>query len=648
MKQIFLLFIFILIPLKANFLFSIPLYLQLEYNDQDYIPIILKGNIDAEQLAESGCRILSQMDEFTTAKINLEDFAKLQEITDLTIYSAKPDKPLLDESTSDLMSGDNYTGCNADAVQAAGIDGTGVIVGILDYYPLNWKHEDFHTTGWNTDDLRVLYIWNQQDDSGTHPTGFDFGSEYAKADLMADNGPLINSGSHGTGCTGIAVGDGSASGTGNPRMGMAPGADIIYVHKIWDDTGTINAIAYFQNKANELNRPIVISYSGGTRYGFADGSDPVSQAFNSFCENGRLAAVACGNYYTTTDHALGTTIFGSPTNGINFTIDNYTNSGSEPFDDLVDIVFFYKQGDNFDITVTDPGSNSYETTVLDDDESFDTAYGKLIIYHNDDASVEVVVTDEVGVVSVGDNWTIALSVPDAGYDDEGGNWSSWIYEKNITAHFTTFNTSDITLNIYSSGQDCISVAGHSKTSGSIYSGSSAGLTFDSRQKPEISAPTYAYTADNLSTNSYSSLGGTSGAAPHAAGALALILQRFPSITPEQARSQLTDYAFTDTHTAAYGTEPNKRFGYGKLNAFRAVFPQLDAPENIQIELLNNNTEIRISWDNEGFEYKIYSSADSAADFPGESWTLETTVTNDNEVTLSNNFDAKRFFIVTVD
>ncbi len=620
----------------------------MEYKDQDYIPIILKGNINEEQLLESGCRILSETEEFTTARIKVENLIKLQKITDLTIYPAKPDEPLLDESTSDRMSGDNFAGCNADAAQVTGIDGTGVIVGILDYYSLNWKHDDFNATGWDTEDLRVLYIWNQNDDSGAHPTGFDFGSEYTKADLMADNGPLINSGSHGTGCTGIAAGDGSASGIENPRMGMAPGADIIYVHKIWDDAGTLNAITYFQNKANELNRPIVISFSGGTKYGFPDGSDLVSLAFDNFCENGRLAAVACGNYYTTTDHALGTATFGNSTTNLNFTIDSYTNSGSEPFDDLVDIVFFYKQGDNFDVTVTDPGSNSYETTVLDEDESFDTAYGKLHIFHNDDASLEVVVTDEVGIVTVGDNWIIDLSVSNASYDDEGGNWTSWVYEKNITAHFTTYNTSDITLNLYSTGQDCISVAGHSKSNGSIYSGSSAGLTFDDRQKPEISAPTYAYTADNIAVNSYSSLGGTSGAAPHAAGALALMLQRFPNLSPEQARSQLADYAFTDIYTSAYGTEPNKRFGYGKLNAFRSVFPQLAAPENVQIELINNDTEIKISWNNEGYEYMVYSNSDPAAEFPGESWTLETTVSDANEVILTNIFEENKFFVVTID
>jgi len=645
-KEIKIFFVFLIYIISLNSI-SIPLYLQMEYEDNRYIPLILKGSVKNDLLERSGCRILSQTEEFTTVQIAQENLSLLT-ASDLIINPAKPDEPLLDQSTSDLINVDNYVGCNADAVQSAGFDGSGIIVGILDYYPLNWKHDDFNTSGWDTDDLRVLYIWNQQDDSGTHPAGFNFGSEYSKEDLMIDNGPLINSGSHGTGCTGITAGDGSGSGVGDPRKGMAPGSDIIYVHKIWDSTGTINAMTYFQNKANELNRPIVISFSGGTKYGFPDGSDDVSQAVDNFCGEGRLMAIAGGNYYTTTDHALGTTTFGNSTNDISVTVDSYTNTGSGEFDDLVEAIFFFKQGDNFDVTVTDPGLTNYNTTVLDDDEVFDTAFGRLLINHNEDASIEVVVTDSVGIITLDDTWLIELIVPDSSFDDEGGNWSAWIYEKNITAHFDTHNTSDITLNIFASAQQCIGVAAHSKTSGSMMSYSSSGLTYDGRQKPEISAPTSAYTANNSGSTTYSALGGTSGACPHAAGTLTLMLQRFPDLTPDIARSLLTDYAFTDTQTAAYGTEPNKRYGYGKLNAFRSVFPQLDAPENIQIEFQNNNTEIRISWDNEGFEYKVYSCNTPDTDFPGENWTLETSVTDIGEVILPYNLEEKRFFIVTVD
>lgn len=638
----------ILILISSLFSSAIPFYNRAEFYDTGFIPLIIKGSVNRQLLEDIGCRIMSQREDYTFVRLPVEQLGKLDLFENYTIYPAKPDEPLLEQSTSDLKNGSYYAGCNADAAQAAGIDGDNVIIGILDYYPLNWKHEDFHETGWNTNDLRVLYIWNQQDDSGTHPSGFDFGSEYTKADLMADNGPLISGGSHGTQCSGIAAGDGSASGAGSPRMGIAPAADIIYIHKIWDDTGTINAINYFQDKADELQRPIVISFSGGTKYGFPDGSDLVSQTFDNFCQTERLIAVAGGNYYTTSDHALGTATFGNPSQNIIVTIDSYTNSGSEPFDDLIDAIFFFKQGDNCDIEVTDPGFNSYITTILDDDEVFDTPYGRLYLAHNDDASIEVVITDEVGIVSSGDSWKITLSVPDPAYDDEGGNWSAWIYEKNITGHFSTYNSSDVTLNIYATGQDCISVAAHSKTSGSMQSYSSAGLTYDGRQKPEISAPTGAYTANNSGTNTYSALGGTSGAAPHVAGTLALMLQRFPGLTPDLARQQLIDYTYTDAQTAAYGTEPNKRFGYGKLNSFRAVFPQLDAPENVQITLQNNNSEIKINWDNEGFEYRIYSSSNPAAGFPGDDWTLEAVVTDTGELILSNSFGEKKFFLVTVD
>jgi len=421
---------------------SIPIYLQLEYDNEGYVPLILKGTIDIDLLERFGCRILSQTEEFITVRITSEKLPLLAAATDMIIHPAKPDEPLLDQSTSNLMTGNNYVGCHADTVQSAGINGSGVIVGILDFYPLNWKHDDFNTSGWDTDDLRVLYIWNQQDDNGSHPTGFSFGSEYTKADLIADNGPVINSGSHGTGCTGITSGDGSASGAGNPRKGMAPGSDIIYVHKIWDSTGTINAMTYFQNKANELNRPIVISFSGGTKYGFPDGSDDVSQVVDNFCREGRLMAIAGGNYYTTTDHALGTATFGNPSNNISITIDSYTDTGSGEYDDLIESIFFFKQGDNFKITVTDPGLITYETTVLDDDEVFDTDFGRLLINHHDDASIEVIVTDYLGTVTSGDTWLIELAVSDTIFDDEGGNWSAWIYEKNISAHYDTYNTGD--------------------------------------------------------------------------------------------------------------------------------------------------------------------------------------------------------------
>jgi hypothetical protein len=56
--------------------------------------------------------------------------------------------------------------------------------------------------------------------------------------------------------------------------------------------------------------------------------------------------------------------------------------------------------------------------------------------------------------------------------------------------------------------------------------------------------------------------GTSQAAAHTAGGLALLLECAPSITPGEARAWLLDRAREDSYT---GTVPNGTHGYGKLN-----------------------------------------------------------------------------------
>jgi hypothetical protein len=61
--------------------------------------------------------------------------------------------------------------------------------------------------------------------------------------------------------------------------------------------------------------------------------------------------------------------------------------------------------------------------------------------------------------------------------------------------------------------------------------------------------------------SYIDQDGTSMAAPHVTGAIALMLQRNPSLTHEQIKSILTTQAFRDSFT---GPAPNNEFGNGKL------------------------------------------------------------------------------------
>ena len=66
---------------------------------------------------------------------------------------------------------------------------------------------------------------------------------------------------------------------------------------------------------------------------------------------------------------------------------------------------------------------------------------------------------------------------------------------------------------------------------------------------------------------YVRFGGTSGSAPIAVGAVAMILQRYPGLTANQIRQVLQATAVSDAST---GATPNEAWGYGKLNLLAAL------------------------------------------------------------------------------
>lgn len=112
------------------------------------------------------------------------------------------------------------------------------------------------------------------------------------------------------------------------------------------------------------------------------------------------------------------------------------------------------------------------------------------------------------------------------------------------------------------GGDVISVgAVNWQTPNVIESFSSHGPTADGRLKPELVAP------DGVSTSvaGFSPFFGTSAAAPHAAGAAALILSEKPDLTPAQLGSILTS-----TAVSLGSPVPNNTYGFGRVDAFQAV------------------------------------------------------------------------------
>ena len=102
--------------------------------------------------------------------------------------------------------------------------------------------------------------------------------------------------------------------------------------------------------------------------------------------------------------------------------------------------------------------------------------------------------------------------------------------------------------------------------GDIASYSSRGYNLDGKLGVEICAPghTTFTTGKNYEWMTFS---GTSSAAPHVVGAIALMLQYDPALTQVQIKDILRSTATRDVYT---GQVPNPAWGYGKLNTEAAL------------------------------------------------------------------------------
>src|SRR4029079_6582513 len=87
--------------------------------------------------------------------------------------------------------------------------------------------------------------------------------------------------------------------------------------------------------------------------------------------------------------------------------------------------------------------------------------------------------------------------------------------------------------------------------------------------------------------------GTSVAAPHAAGAIALLLQKYGALTPSQVAAYLHGHAVTDGFT---GAVPSQDWGYGKLAVGDLIDPTAHvlSPNGGENALIGNSINLTCS------------------------------------------------------
>lgn len=408
---------------------------------------------------------------------------------------------------------------------------------------------------------------------------------------------------HGAHVAGSAAGNGRGTADGSYK-GVAPGAFLIAVRGSQDYIGgfstpnLVNALNFIDEKARELGLPYVVNMSLGGHLGPHDGTNLDEQAIDNLVGSGRpgkAIVVAAGNQGNKPIYTGGTLRQG----GTAALVVNVPGDGGSFLADI-----WYKGSDTFGVGVVAPdGSGRNPAPVPPGSNRQCYTHGSPIVYvvciqhmNNNPFNGDKEITVRVITRAPG-RWQLILhgdSVVNGQYDawllSGCCGWVNALDQKRIGMPGTARNA--ITVGAYTTKSRWRDVNGNTQTapgatSGAIASFSSDGPTRDGRVKPEIAAPgqvicstlsgqsppgspgaMYPDSGFVCSGGRHGASQGTSMAAPHVAGAVALLLSANPSLDAAQIKTMLTNAARQDRFT---GAVPNNRWGYGKLDVAKAFF-----------------------------------------------------------------------------
>lgn len=493
------------------------------------------------------------------------------------------------------------------------IDGAGVIVGVVDY-GCDFLHKNFRNADGST---RLLYLWDQRcGATAGSPAGYGYGREYSAAMINqalaqasqppAANHPiyqqvkfpedpqnrayqqlgyapaasLINdrvTGEHGSHVLDIAAGNGNGSGA----SGVAPASDLIFVHLNGNDVAPLQsfgnsrqlleAVKYIFDKAAELGRACVVNLSLGTHGGPHDGSTPVEQGFDTLLATpGRAIVISAGNAWQRRSHASGEITAAAPRT-LTWEIRPAPGATFDPTPNELEV--WYPGAAALAVTLITPDGQRLGPVAPN--HTFNITVGNtvagLIAHRQQDPNNGMNQIDILlaSTLPVGD-WRVELLTT---ADDAPVAFHAWI-ERDDRGQ-SQFSVADAdpshTLGSISCGQLTLAVgsydARHPNRGLSPFT--AEGPTMDGRAKPEISAPGQSIQAAwSLTHKLVTAKSGTSMAAPHVTGAVALLLQAAGEALPiAEIRQALQEAARRNPPT---NEGWHARYGHGRIDVSTLV------------------------------------------------------------------------------
>jgi subtilisin family serine protease len=525
----------------------------------------------------------------------------------VSVEAARTLKPSLDVVRSNQTNGGNYLGTTINAASAdlANVDGTGVIVGVVDT-GIDYRHADFISGGVS----RIKYIWDQTDSGGPAQSlvscASDCGTEWTNAQInssLSSGSPVRerDTNGHGTHVTGIAAGNGNAGNGTLPAgtfVGLAPKADIVFVKTDFTDAGILDGINYIVARASALGEKAVINLSLGSQIDPHDGTSNFDVGVGNVAATTPIA-VAMGNDGGTSPHARLSSLAFNQT--VTFAVNVVAGTSTDAEVDL-----WGASTDAYSVTVALPGNSCSGMTESSGSGTGSSPYscaGNSVYIENATAGtgstsasdremyVDVYNASNLSITSINVSVTCTRSGGCGTLDGfvypsgEGTSFGAGGYTVPQTLTMSSPATANNVFAVasYASKVSWTDLAGQTisytdgQVAGQISNFSAWGPTRDGRQKPDIAAPGEGIGSSLSADASFSALSilqdnlhaidqGTSMATPVVTGILAARLQKVPSRTVAQLRAILQGTARSDSAVTGAGSIPNNAFGYGKATS----------------------------------------------------------------------------------
>jgi subtilisin family serine protease len=488
-----------------------------------------------------------------------------------------------------------------------GQTGAGILVGDVDT-GVDLGHPDFKHQDGTT---RLLSVWDQTATTGTPPAGFTYGAEFTAAQINAGTATENDTDGHGTHVLGIAGGNGSATGNGQPAftfVGMAPEADLVMVKTTFATSAIVDGVNYVFQRAAALGKQAVVNLSLGTEDGPHDGTYGFDTLVNALTGPGRIVVASSGN--TGEDDMHGRLdLNGTTPQSMTVTVPTYTkNAGTQ--NDYLLFSGWYAGADQVSLTIVTPSGTTIgpiatglSSTANNTGDGYINAYNGTTTPANGDHEIYVEIFDAfANKAPKSGTWEfrftpVALMTTGIAdmylYGDHLGNGAA-------LARFAQGLSFGGVVGSPGSADSVITVGAHvtkecwtavdgsrycwnpTPTVNSIASFSSQGPRRDGALKPDLTAPGFGVVSTKSSLyNPGTPLiaqdgvhhieAGTSMSSPHVTGSVAILLAqaawagKSPSAIKERLRSTARSDAFT-------GSVPNDVWGYGKLDIQAAAAP----------------------------------------------------------------------------